>query len=115
MHKKCFTEKVQIFHILTNTDSTALQFIFISDRNSDLPEEKFRDLILEVIVKSKIYQRFDSSHKFWDIFGARKTNKKKSDYYEIENIDNHCIITLAVNPNEYLQVLKNNFKIKSTK
>ena len=32
---------------------------------------------------------------------------KKLCYYEIENIDNPCIITLAVNPKEYLEMLKN--------
>ena len=108
MYKKYLIEKVDIFHILTNTDSTALKFIFISDPNSDLLEEKFRDIIFEVIVTSKIYKRFDTSHEFWDIFGARKTNrKKKLGYYEIKNIGNPCIITMAVNPKEYLEMLKN--------
>ena len=65
-------EKVEIFHILTDTDITALKFIFISDPNSDLPEDKFRDIIFEVIVILKIYKRFDTSHEFWDTFGARK-------------------------------------------
>ena len=51
-----------IFHILTNTEGPALKFIFISDLNSDLPEDKFRDVILEVIVTSKIYKRFDTPH-----------------------------------------------------
>ena len=32
---------------------------------------------------------------------------KKLCYYEIGNIDNPCIITLAVNPKEYLEMLKN--------
>ena len=27
-------------HVLTDTDSTALQFIIISDHNSDVPEPK---------------------------------------------------------------------------
>ena len=50
--KKCLIEKEQIFHILRDTDSTAL------------PEEKFRDVIFEVKVTTKIYKRFDTSHKF---------------------------------------------------
>ena len=70
--RKYLIEKVEIFHILTDTDSNALKFIFISDPNSDLPEDKFRDIIFEVIVTSKMYKRFDTSHEFWDIFGARK-------------------------------------------
>ena len=42
LYKKYLIEQVEILHILTDTDSTAIQFIFISDPNSDLPEEKFR-------------------------------------------------------------------------
>ena len=83
-------------------------FVFISDPNSDLSEEKFRDIIFEVIVTSKIYKRFDSSNEIWDIFGARKkSRRKKLGYYEIENISNPCIWTLAVNQKEYLEMFKN--------
>ena len=94
LYRKYLIEKVEIFHMLTGTDSTALNFIFISDPNSDLLEDKFRDIIFEVIVKSKIYKRFDTSHKFWDIFGIRKeSRRKKLGYYKIENISNPCILT----------------------
>ena len=75
--------------MLTDTDSTALKFIFISEPNSEIPESKFRDIIFEIVTSSQIYKRFDSSHEFWDIFGAREVQKKKKlGYYEIENIDN---------------------------
>ena len=106
--KKYLIEKVEIFHMLTDTDSTALKFIFLSDPNSDKPKEKqFRDIIFEVIVVSKIYKRFDTSHEFWNIFGARKKNRrKKVGYYEIENISNPYLLTLAVNLKEYLEMLK---------
>ena len=40
----------------------------------------------------------------------KTTRKKKLGYYEIENINNPCIITLAVNPMEYLEVCKD-FKL----
>ena len=71
-------EKVEIFHVLTDTDRTVLKFIFISDPNSEIPEDKFRDIIFEVITESEIYKRFDSSHEFWDIFNTRKKNKRKT-------------------------------------
>ena len=61
MNKKYFIEKIEFFHILTGTDSTGLEFIFISDPNSDLPEDKFRDVTSEVIVIPKIYKGFDTS------------------------------------------------------
>ena len=77
MYDKYKIERVEIFHILTDTDSTAQKFMFISDSNSEIPEDKFRDIIFEVIIESEIYKRFDSSHDFWDIFNARKKDKKK--------------------------------------
>ena len=99
-------ERVKIFHVLTNMDSTSLKFMFISDTNSEVPEDKFSDIIIDVIIASKMYKRFDSSHTFWDTFGARKEKRKKLGYYEIENMDNSCLLTMAVNPKEYLELLK---------
>ena len=60
LNKKYLMEKVQFFHILTDTDSTVLKFI--SHPNSDLPDDKFKDITFEVIVTSKIYRRFHTSH-----------------------------------------------------
>ena len=56
---------------------------------------------------TKTYKRFDTSHEFRDIFGSRKAKKKKLGYYEIENINNPCLVTIAVNPKEYLEVFQN--------
>ena len=100
-------EKVEIFHVLTDTDSTSLKCVFISDPNSDIPENKFRDITFEVITASNIYKRFDSFQEFQDIFGFRKESRpKKLGYYEIENINNPFLVTLAMNPKEYLDLLK---------
>ena len=52
-YKKHKIEKVEMRHVLTDTDSTALQFIVISDPNSDVPEPKLRDIIFETIVPQK--------------------------------------------------------------
>ena len=76
IYKKYKIEKVEINHVLTDTDSTVLQFIIISDPNSDLPEPKFRDI--KIVLATKIYKQFDSSHEFWDNFEARKISRKKS-------------------------------------
>ena len=75
--KKYSIDKVEIYHVLTDTDRRALQFI-VSDPNSDVPKSKFRDIIFEVIVATKIYKRFDTSQKFWDNFNARKISRQKS-------------------------------------
>ena len=90
--KKYQIEKVEIYHVLTDTDSTPLKFIFVPRSESNIPESKYKKIIFEVVSSSDIYKRFDSSHPFWGIFGARKENKrKKLGYYEIESIDNMCI------------------------
>ena len=106
IYKKYKIEKIEINHVLTDTDSTVLQFIIISDPNSNIPEPKFRNIIFAIIVATKIYKRFDSSHEFWDTFEARKISRKKLGYYEIESVDNPCYVTIAVNPKEYSEVFK---------
>ena len=113
--KKCGIQWVEIVNVLTDTDSKSLKFILTLEPNSETLENKFRDTIFEVITASKIYERFDSSYKFWNIFGARKERKrKKLRYYEIENIDNPCVLTLVVNPKEYLELLKDRYLDKKT-
>ena len=96
IYNKYQIERAEVFHILTDASSTSLKFIFISDPNCKIPKSKYCDIIFEVIIASEIYKLFNSSHVFWDIFGARKEKKsKKLGYYEIEHIDNPCILTLA--------------------
>ena len=64
--------------MLTDTDSTSLKFIFISDRNSETPENRYRGINFEIMMSSETYKRFDSSHEFWDICEARKEQKRKN-------------------------------------
>ena len=71
IYQKYLIEKVYIYHVLTDTDSTCLKFVFVSSTDSDIPDKKFRDIIFEIIVASKIYNRFDSSNVYWEKFGAR--------------------------------------------
>ena len=107
IYKKYQIESIQMYHVLTDTDSKSLQFIIVSDPNSDIPEPKIRDVIFEIIIATPIYKSFDTSHPFWDNFNARKQKrKKKLGYYETEHIDNLCYITLAVNPKEYFELFK---------
>lgn len=107
IYKKYQMESIQMYHVLTDTDSTSLQFIIVSDPNSSLPEPKIRDVIFEIIIATPIYKRFDTSHPFWDNFNARKEKiKKKLGSYETEHIDNPCYVTLAVNPKGYFGLFK---------
>ena len=70
-------EKILCYHVLTDTDSTSLHFIIISDPYSDFPDSKIRDVLFEVITRTDIYKRFDSSRPFWENFNARKEKSKK--------------------------------------
>ena len=88
---KHLIEKFYINHILTDTDSTCPQFLFVSDPKNDICEKKYRDIIFEAIIASKIYERFDSLHEYWEKFSVRKENMRKClGYFELENIDNHA-------------------------
>lgn len=51
---------------------------------------------------------------FWG--WEKQAGKKKLGYYEIENIDNPCVFNVvAVNPKEYLEILKNLHQNKKQK
>ena len=81
IYKKYQIEKIICYHNLTDTDSTALQFLVIFDPNSDFSESKIRDVIFEVTENSDIYRRFDNSHSFWDKFNVRKEKRRKNYVY----------------------------------
>ena len=104
IYQKYQIEKILCYHILTDTDSTALQFAIISDPSSTYPECDVRDILFEIFVKTEIYDRFDTSHPFWQKFDAQKPERQKVlGLYEVEHIDNPCYVTLAINPKEYFE------------
>ena len=54
-----------------------------------------------------LWSDYDLSDEFWDKFKIRDVKlKKQMGLYEIENISNANICTIAVNPKEYLEKLK---------
>ena len=57
IYNKYLIEEVYMYHELTDTDSTCLQFLFISDSKSNISEQKYREIIFEVIVASEIYNK----------------------------------------------------------
>ena len=73
IYDKYMIEQTICYHIVTDKDSTSLQFEIISDPSSDIPETRVRD----VIVRTKIYNRIDTSQSFWDNFDARKPKRPK--------------------------------------
>ena len=110
-------EQVFPYSVLTNTGSICVFFFFICTTESTLPEEKFRDVLFEVIVENEVLHRFDTtSHKFWERYSARNAAlKKKLGYFSIENIDDLCMTIIAVNLKEYIETFKYEYVNKKHK
>ena len=100
--------KCYLYQNLTDTDSTSLTFLFVCQSGCNLPENKARDLIFQIMLKSKIKDRLDLSSDFWQKFNAQdKSLKKQVGLYEVENITVPNLITVAINPKEYFELYKN--------
>ena len=104
IYKKYNVEKCYVFQCLTDTDSTSINFIFICEKSSIVDEKTARNIIFEVIVSSKILNRLDLSDDFWEQFGVQnKELKKKVGLFETESISIPNIITISINPKEYME------------
>ena len=104
IYDKYMIEQIFLYLVLKDTDSICVVFIFIQKPESNLPDGKFRNVLLEITKENEILHRFDMSHKFWKIFSVRDESlKKKRGYYSIENIDDPCVVAIAVNPKEYFE------------
>ena len=104
IYKKYNIEKCYVFQCLTDTDSTSINFILICDKNSIVDEKNARNIIFEVFVSSKILSRLDLSDAFWEQFGVQnKELKKKVGLFETESINVPNIITISINPKEYME------------
>ena len=109
-------ERILVFHIPTDTDSTSIQFVAISKIDSTFAEPGFRLIIFKIFSWTEIRERFDKSDEFWENFGAHNfLNQKVLGLYEVESIKDPCHVTLAVNPKEYFKSTNVNEKHKSIK
>ena len=89
---------------LTDTDSTSIFFVFICDLKCNVREDEARNIIFEVMLKSKVFDRLDLSAEYYDKFNCRNESlKKRVGFFEVENIDTPNIITIALNPKEYYE------------
>ena len=89
---------------LTDTDSTSMFFVFICDLDSNVREDKARNIIFEVMIASRIFDRLDLSAEFYEQFNCRNTKlQKRVGLFEIENIDKPNVITTALNPKEHYE------------
>ena len=67
-------------------------------------ERDSRNVIFEVMINSKIFERLDLSNEFWSRFDVRSTSTEKQvGLYKIESIGNPNIVTITVNHNEYFE------------
>ena len=100
-------ERIFVYHILKDTDSTLFQFIVVSNVQSTFKEEQVRDILFEIFSESDIRDRFNKSDKFWERFGACESKiQRVLGLYEVESINDPCFVTLAVNPKEYYECFK---------
>ena len=107
IYEKYHIEKIYCYHVLTDTDSTSLQFIIVSDPDSTFPKCDVRHILFEIFSSTEIKNRFDKSGEFWKKFDVHiPQNQKVLGLYEVENINDPCLVTLAVNPIEYLKYFR---------
>ena len=101
IYKKYKINTCYLYQNLTNTDSTSVFFVFICDLDSSISKDQARDIIFEVMIESKIFDRLDLSAELWEQFNSwNKDLKKQVRLFEIGDIDKPNI-TIALNPKEY--------------
>ena len=75
--------------------------------NFHLQSTNKKQEIFDVLIKSKILERLDFSDDFWERFGVQnKSLKKQIGLYEIENINDANILTIAINSKEFFKIYK---------
>ena len=69
-----------------------------------------QEKIFDVLIKSKILERLDLSDNFLERFCVKnKSIKKQVGLYEIENINNANVLTIAINRRRGLQKIQRFF------
>ena len=92
-------QKCYLYQNLTDTGSTSVVFVFICALGCAVDKRKSRQIIFEVMIKSKIFSQRDLSDDFWDQFGVQNEKlKKQVGLFEIENINKANISTIELNP-----------------
>ena len=104
IYQKYQVGKCYLYQNVTDTDSTSMFFVFICNLNCSVSEDKARNIIFDVMLKSKVFDRFDLSAEFYEQFDCRNENlKKRVGFFEIESIDKPNVIIIALNPKEYYE------------
>ena len=105
-----------MYQILIDTDSASLQFVIFSKDESKVPEKIFREILFLVIINSKVLDRFDVLHEFWQQFNVRDEKARKQlGLLETEHINDLCFVTIAANPKQYIEYFKRQYINKKHK
>ena len=70
IYEKHKIDEILCYQILTDTGSTSIQFIIISDSSNTYRECDARDILFEIFSKTEIRERFDKSNEFWKKFSV---------------------------------------------
>ena len=104
IYKKHKINKCYLDQNLSDTDSSSMFFVFICDLQCNLKENEAKDLIFEIILKSKLFDRIDLSTDYFEKFQRKNPDlKKQVGLFEVENIGKTNIITIALNTKEYYE------------
>ena len=76
-YRKYDVDYCYLYQNLTDTDSTSMFFVFLCNLNSCLSEDKARNIIFEVMLESKVFDRLDLSVQFYEQFDCRNEDLKK--------------------------------------
>ena len=77
IYNKYSTERIMPYHVLTGTDSTCLMFLIMCNVKNDIANNKYCEVLFEIIVANKTYHRFDTSYPYWENFNASKPQLQK--------------------------------------
>ena len=71
IYEKYEIQRCFLYQNLTNTDSASGFFVFICKLTCTINEKDSRDIVLEVLTKSKILERLDVPDDFWKRFDVQ--------------------------------------------
>ena len=77
IYQKYQVEKCYPYQNLTDADSTSGFFVFICNLNCPVSEEKARNMIIEAMLKRKVFDGLDLSAEFCEQFTCRNEKVKK--------------------------------------
>ena len=85
IYRKYDVDYCYLYQNLTDTASTSMFFVFLCDLNKCVSEDKVRNIIFEVMLESKVFDRLDLSAQFYEQIDCRNKDLKKGlDYLKLK-------------------------------